>query len=286
VIGIIGILMALTLPAVQSAREAGRRTSCVNNLKNLAIAMQNYHAQFREFPPAAPIHHVEGKPSISWRVIILPFIEESPLYDRIRPLPDGGATDWTYKDMVLPLYKCPSAEPPDADDNEIIEAHYAGVSGAARGEERFDLEDNIGGDVYRNGVMYPDSSVSSAKITDGTTHTLMIGERLYVFRDWMQGATWWGDPLTYLYTEAAKNIRWPINTDQLEHAYVGDMRAPSNANRDVVLNDLYFASKHPGGAQFALADGSVQFLNDRIDISVLQDLATRKGEEIVSGDLY
>jgi prepilin-type processing-associated H-X9-DG protein len=62
---------------------------------------------------------------------------------------------------------------------------------------------------------------------------------------------------------------------------VGDVHAPSNATKDVLLNDLYFASHHPGGAQFALADGSVHFINDTIELSVLQDLATRKGEEVV-----
>ena len=93
-ITIIGILLGLLLPAMQAAREASRRSQCTNNLRQLGIAIQNYHGQFKRFPPGAHMHKQEQQNSISWRVMILPFMEETTLYDQIRPKTDGGATNW------------------------------------------------------------------------------------------------------------------------------------------------------------------------------------------------
>src|SRR4051794_2941556 len=83
VIAIIGILLGILLPAVQAAREASRSASCTNNLKQIGLALQNYHSQYKRFPPAAPLLTKERDPSISWRVMILPFIEQLPLYGQI-----------------------------------------------------------------------------------------------------------------------------------------------------------------------------------------------------------
>src|SRR4051812_42419783 len=94
VIAIIGILVGLLLPAVQSAREAARRNSCSNNLHQLGIAIHNYHDRNRAFPPGAYLHLNEDVSGISWRVLILNEIEESTLYNDVKPLADGGASNW------------------------------------------------------------------------------------------------------------------------------------------------------------------------------------------------
>jgi prepilin-type N-terminal cleavage/methylation domain-containing protein len=282
VIAIIGVLLGILLPAVQAAREAARRSSCINNLRQIGLALQNYHSQYKHFPPGAPLLAKEMDPSIGWRVLILPFLEETAVYEEIAPTPDGGAANWSPQRRAIDVYVCPSNERPVSNGTMLVEAHYAAVSGAYRGNDRMDLEDSICGDIYTNGIFYPNSRIPTSKITDGTSHTLAVGERRCVWRDWMDGATWLGTPPTEICTEAAKNIRFPINADPNVYGYYKfDSTAPAGAKKDVLLNDLYFASRHPGGAHFSIADGSVQFLHDSIDFSLFQDLSTRNGGEVL-----
>ncbi len=286
VIAIIGILVALLLPAVQAAREAARRSQCKNNLKQIGLGLLNYESQQRVLPPGALLHVQQMKPSISWRVLILPFIEQPALYEQINPLKDGGATNWEPSKRVVDTYLCPSTEQPSANGSVEIPSNYAAVSGAFRGDERIDLEKNSCGDIYINGIYYPTSRTRLAKIIDGTSHTLAVGERLYVFRHWMDGAARLGPRRTLNGSQlvcvgATKNIRFPINAHPNEFGHFkGDNQAPAGADKSVLLNDLYFASEHRGGAQFAFADGSVQFLNEDLDFTIYQDLATKAGGEI------
>jgi prepilin-type processing-associated H-X9-DG protein len=123
-------------------------------------------------------------------------------------------------------------------------------------------------------VYYPDSWTKVSEISDGTSKTLAVGERLYTILDWMDGVTWRLSPKV-IYSDAAKNIRFPINADPNTYGYwEKDFQAPIGAPR-IPLNDLYFASRHPGGAHFCMADSSVQFLSETIDLTVFQDLADR-----------
>jgi type II secretory pathway pseudopilin PulG len=284
VIAIVGILLGLLLPAVQAAREAARRSSCTNNLKQIGLALQNYHAQYGHFPAAAPLLARQIDPSISWRVMILPFLEETVVYEEIGPTPDGGATSWKPRGLALDVYLCPSNERPVSNPALQVKAQYAAVSGAYRGNMRMDLEDSFCGDIYTNGIFYPNSRTTISKITDGTSHTLAVGERQYVFRDWMDGATWLGTPPKEICTEASKNVRFPINADQTTYGYyVFDDSAPADAKKEMLLNDLHFASRHAGGAYFCVADGSVHFLSDAIDFTLYQDLSTRNGDEVLQG---
>jgi prepilin-type processing-associated H-X9-DG protein len=284
VIAVIGILLGLLLPAVQSAREAARRSSCTNNLKQIGLALLNYESQHRRFPPSAPLLNVEFDPSISWRVMILPFLEEMPLYQQIGPKRNGGANDWSAQQKALNVFHCASLGIPPGNGEALVMSNYDAVSGAFRGDERINVEDEIGGDIYTNGIFYPNSRTQSEKITDGLSHTLAVGERLYRFHDWMTGAFWSGMPTpTLMFNHAAKNIRHPINADHSVVGYwAGDPNVlPEGATRTLLANDLFFGSKHSGGAQFCLADGSVQFLQETIDFTVYQDLATRRGGEVL-----
>jgi prepilin-type N-terminal cleavage/methylation domain-containing protein/prepilin-type processing-associated H-X9-DG protein len=284
VIAIIGILLGILLPAVQAAREASRSASCTNNLKQIGLALQNYHSQYKRFPPAAPLLTKERDPSISWRVMILPFIEQLPLYGQIGPKPDGGATNWGAQTHAVAGYSCPSLPTPVSDADVLVESHYSAVSGAYRGSDRIDLEDTACGDIYTNGIFYPKSRTTIAEITDGTSHTLAVGERTYIFRDWMVGAEYVGKPPTRICTEASLNIRYPINADHARFGYyIGDSQAPAGA-ATMITNDLFFGSVHPGGAHFCLADGSVHFIRDTIDFPVYQDLSTKNGDEVVQND--
>jgi prepilin-type processing-associated H-X9-DG protein len=291
VIAIVGILLGLLLPAVQAAREAARRSSCTNNLKQIGLALLNYESQHRVFPPSAPLLDREFDPSISWRVIVLPFLEETSLHQQIGPLPNGGAKDWTPQQKALDVFHCPSVGMPPSNGDALVMSNYDAVAGAYRGDQtidprldqRIDLEDEVGGDIYTNGIFYPNSRTKSEKITDGMSHTLAVGERIYRFHDWMTGAFWSGQPPNLMFNHAAKNIRHPINADHSVFGYwSGDPNElPSGAARTMLLNDLFFGSKHSGGAQFCLADGSVQFIQQAIDFNVYQDLATRNGGEVI-----
>jgi prepilin-type N-terminal cleavage/methylation domain-containing protein/prepilin-type processing-associated H-X9-DG protein len=284
VIAIIGLLLGMLLPAIQAAREAARRSSCSNNLKQIGLALQNYHAQLGFFPAGGLLHDIDGRPGISWRVMVLPHIELLPMYQEIGPLPDGGATNWNARMSRIDAFLCPSIALPIINGTVRMQSHYAAVSGAYRGDEFIDLEDNVCGDIYTNGIFYPDSRTKIAKITDGTSHTLAVGERYYTFYDWMEGATWTGTPPTRICTDASKNIRWPINANRnVVGYYKGDFDAPAGAAKTMLLNDLFFASEHSGGAQFCLADGSVQFIRDAIDFTVYQNLATKADDEVIEG---
>ena len=277
VITIISVLVGLLLPAVQAAREASRRTSCGNNLKQLGLALQSYHDQFGAFPPGSRFHETDRMPGISWRVLLLPYIEQAPLYEAISPLPNGGAADWTATYQELRLLSCPSAE---RSPTAAKASHYDSVAGAGRGEHVWDLEDATCGDLALDGVLYPASHTRMAQIVDGTSHTVTIGERIYALTDWMTGASRLGHPPQRICSGASKNVRYPINANHRRFGYfVGDRTAPTGADLSMQFNDVFFGSEHGGGAQFAFADGSVHFLAEDIEFLTLQDLSTIQGGE-------
>jgi prepilin-type processing-associated H-X9-DG protein len=280
VIAIIGVLIGLLLPAIQAARESSRRSQCGNNLKQLGTSIQNYHAQQTRFPPGSRLHRIERRVGLSWRVLVLPHLEQQAIYERINPQPDGGGESAEPEKQSVDAFLCPSASPPDDAANTIKIAHYAGVSGANTNGSILDLEDANCGDIDLNGIFFPESRTRAGQITDGTSNTLAIGERLYSFRSWLSGSTWKGDPPIRICTGASKNVHYPINADPYEFGfYAFDFAAPPTL-RTMLLNELQFASEHPGGAQFVFADGSVHFLNEAVEFNTLQAMATKDGGEI------
>lgn len=286
VITIIGILVALLLPAVQAAREAARRSNCTNNLKQLGLAIQNYHGQQRNFPPGSRLHEIERRVGLSWRVLILPHLELNNIYEDINPLRNGGGENASAQDLRINVFLCPSADPPVDALNTAVASNYAGVSGANDNNDSdysknvMDLEDISCGDIDINGVFFPESNTRISQITDGTSNTLAIGERLYIFRDWLSGSTWRGSPPTKICTGASKNIRYPINADPAKFGYYKFDFDASADQRTMPLNKLQFASEHSGGANFSYADGSVHFLTDSIDFTEFENLATIAGGEV------
>lgn len=297
VITIIGVLIGLLLPAIQAAREASRRASCGNNLRQLGLALHNYAAKNNgELPPGARLHTQESQAGLSWRVLILPELEEQSLYDQIYPTANGGASNWSAQSTALPLLLCPSTPPPTGNSLTLQVSHYSGVSGAGRPDGanvnrfRIPLEQITCGDIYLDGAFFPVGPKIKAKrparlkkITDGTSQTLALGERLYMFRDWMTGAEWLGTPMAVLCNGGSNNIVYPINANHDQFGYFrGDNFAPSGAAKTLRLNELMFGSLHPGGAQFCYADGHVLLLRDELDITVFQDLSTIAGQELAT----
>jgi prepilin-type N-terminal cleavage/methylation domain-containing protein/prepilin-type processing-associated H-X9-DG protein len=284
VVTIIGILTGLLLPAVQAARESARQTTCRNNLKQLATALQLYHAQHGAFPEGARLHARSGFKSIGWHVLVLPHLEQRALYAEISPDAEGGARLHAGNRFVPGLF-CPTAEPPSQDETDLESANYVGVAGAGSAREEWPLEEKVCGIAATDGVLYLRSKVSIAHISDGSSNTLALGERsLYnPNEDWTLGAVWHkpggATTPTSVCTAAAKHVVWSINALESRRVYyVRDLDAPDEL-RKVLNNELAFGSLHPGGAHFAYADASVHFLDEATDLTVYREMATRQGDE-------
>lgn len=162
--------------------------------------------------------------------------------------------------------------------------NYVGVAGSGnQPAHRLDLEDVSCGDLFLDGVLTYERSTLMQQIVDGTSRSLAVGERIYGYAvdQWTYGAKWHGAPLESVCVSSIKNLGYSINANlQQVDYFVRDQSVPPERRR-MVRNDLLFGSAHPHGANFAHADGSVQFLDDAIDFTVLQELASRGGQEIV-----
>jgi prepilin-type N-terminal cleavage/methylation domain-containing protein/prepilin-type processing-associated H-X9-DG protein len=222
VISIIGVLIALLLPAVQAAREAARRAQCTNNLKQVALAMHIAHDASGHFPPAA-IRDREGKPLLSWRVAILPSIEQAALYNKFHlDEPWDSPHNRQLIPYMPPIYACPS------DPAEKGMTHYQVFTGKGAA---FDS---------REGTKLQD-------MTDGTSNTFMVAEGK--------------DP-----------VPWTRPDDIAV--------APEELTREVV------GSRHPGGFNAALCDGSVRFIKMSVNPLVFRALVTCNGGEVISAADY
>jgi len=208
VIAIIGILVALLLPAVQAAREAARRSSCTNNLKQLALSVHNYHDTFRVFPPGflwnSAISDVgERQRTYGWGVMVLPQIEQGSLYDRLDTANRSmrqifvDANERPLLQVPLDVFRCPSdtgsvytgGGPGTTSTNDhnvgngwpVARANYLGVYGYNGDPISIAGNTTIGiwGDSPGDGLFYRNSTTRFSDITDGTSSTLMLGERAY-----------------------------------------------------------------------------------------------------------
>lgn len=278
VISIIGVLVGLLLPAVQSARNSARKMTCSNNLKQLGLGAVGYHAALGTFPPAAPLFPNDNLRGVSWRVLILPYIDESAAYEQIDPV-NGVATNTGR--VHVPSMFCPAVK----NQRSVDYSNYAAVGGAGKVGHVMSLEQNRCGNCFVDGIMFPNSDTAMTEVSDGASNTMLIGERNYVFKGWMDGvAKKGGNNPTRICSGASKNLRNPINADLDQFGYYKFDSSVPTERRTALLNDLHFGSDHEGGAQFAFADGSVHFLSETIDFPLLQGLATKDGGEPLSDD--
>ncbi|QDS90658.1 hypothetical protein EC9_48720 [Rosistilla ulvae] len=292
VIAIIGILVGLLLPAVQAAREAARRMQCSNNMKQLGLAMHNYHDVHLKFPPGGLD---VGGYRIGWPARIFDFIEEGNRIDAMDGLsPNALVTMQPYRFTTAPHYgdnqiftdPMPSFACPSSPLGGTAKA--AGQIGsidqgtlhynANAGSVNYDMVNTSSSsqDYSTSGVIYPKSKVKFAHITDGTSSTILVGECSdrqgwtdSMLNSWGGILPWtWG---YYSYSSGGflqmdnKNLQYPINFEGTTSTNVTPYR-----------------SAHPGGAQFSLCDGSVRFLTETMDYVVLDAMATRARGEVVS----
>lgn len=266
VIAIIAILIALLLPAVQQAREAARRTSCKNNLKQIGLALHNYHDTYSSLPMGM-------NPQIYGPfVAILPNLDQSNLQ---------GLYDFNlyYTDPVnlaainrpLPVFLCPTMTlPRSVPDTPCNEPGGPGSYGASLGTSST-AEDGLFGGYSSFAAPKP---VKIRDITDGTTNTIMIGEFNYRLEDYLWSA--------FSCSAKSGEIRW--GSHRWAPAYPGVALGDTSGDFNVNLsaNRGTWRSDHVGGAQFTLADGSVRFVSENINAGLLDSLATRAGGEVVS----
>lgn len=261
-IAIIGIIVALLLPAVQSAREAARRTDCQSRLKQLALALHNYHGSHRVLPPGSIRSGgtLRRETGWGWGALILPQIEQKPLYDRIdfhRATTDGSNA--ALLATPLTMFRCPSDPGPEAlilraaGNLRLATGNYCGSAGS-RG-------------LASPGALFELSHTRFRDISDGLSNTFLLGERVNQFSTSAGSFTsaWPG--------HLATSSRYlPQSIPHLEVvAFV-----PVNLSRNL---PTCFSSYHPGGAYFAMCDGSVRFVKQTIDVNVYQALGTINGGE-------
>ncbi|MFO0923575.1 MAG: DUF1559 domain-containing protein [Pirellulales bacterium] len=292
VIAIIGILVGLLLPAVQQAREAARRMSCQNNLKQIGLAFHNYADAHKKFPPAWISNNTAttaGEPTIwSWGACILPFIEQAPLYNLVQPgrvridqnFVLGGANSLALK-SPLPSYRCPSDTGPALNDwgstyggddtyNRNLWNGTARTAGATSNYV-------INGDTADSntplmvatfstygpplGIAWQNSGVSFRDITDGTSNTALVGERAWQLRKVPIGAA---NALGFAPAGAGGT-----SLNQQCRACLAVVAIPYWGLNQTVINAAHqsrgYSSQHPGGVQFVLADGAVRFISENID---------------------
>jgi prepilin-type N-terminal cleavage/methylation domain-containing protein/prepilin-type processing-associated H-X9-DG protein len=289
VIAIIGILIALLLPAVQAAREAARRMQCSNNLKQIGLALHNYHDSFRCFPAGSCTPGTTG-----WRlgtamlVVILPYLEQSPVESAYKPC--YGQDYWTFGSVApaaaaasIPAYLCPSqnkwSEFPNRKD-------YFGCSGG-----KTSMNFHFRGHSFVDGVFYTNSFTRIGQITDGTSSTFAVGESVHPHPAGMGpgycvpdvgGPTYWWDGGDSKMDDLAKNNdngRMLLNT----FYPINSVHMPMTLDFE---NDVPYGSRHPGGAHFVYCDGHVGFLSETIDMNIYRYLSTRDGGETVAGTEY
>lgn len=261
VTAIVAVILAIALPAVQSVRESARRSQCRNNLKQFGLAMQAYHESHRCFP----IGNVPGS-NFTAQAQLLPFLDLATLHAEL--MFDVGGTCFSWKAglpadrdpgrIVASVFGCPSdpysgstAAAFSSTSGLHVPTNYLGVSGTSP--------------IEGNGLLYSGSSVRMGELIDGTSSTLMIGER--------------GIPATLDrgWSLCAFGAIGDGEGDNVLSAFEGLTPGDSNG-----LDNEHFWSHHRGGAHFALADGSVKFLNEYLDQSLFTSLASRNGMEVAT----
>jgi prepilin-type N-terminal cleavage/methylation domain-containing protein len=275
VIAIIAILVSLLLPAVQQAREAARRSQCRNNLKQLGLALHNYHDQFNTLPPgwvgvnSAQQADIEGLNGWAWGARLMPNLDQAPLYNQINfSLSVADPVHATVIRMSLPTFRCPSDVGPsewtilsEADGSNLstlATANYVGVFGTTELHACEGVP--LPYQCVSDGAMFHNSRLRFADFTDGLSSTFVFGEhKTDVQLDWH--STWAG----FIPEGEEAAARFLGVCDHTPNS-------PSNHLED-------FASYHIGGAHFTLGDGAVRFISTNIDLGLYQSLATRAGGE-------
>jgi prepilin-type N-terminal cleavage/methylation domain-containing protein/prepilin-type processing-associated H-X9-DG protein len=295
VIAIMAILMGLLVPAVQKVREAAARIQCKNNLKQIGLALHNYHDAQLSFPPGylafGPYSDgaTDTAPGWGWGAFILPYLEQDPLYRQINFSQPVSAS--TVPQAMLKLYLCPNDPTPQAPfavpdpfGSPVVLAAPSSYAACAGGDESSTFGPSGLGVFYRN------SRTRLTDISDGTSQTVMIGERAWANAN----GVWAGAVPGGVILRGRSNPcpgsgagSYPAATLVLAHSHLNN----ATTDTDGGLDD--FSSRHSGGSNFLFADGSVHFIRSipgdnangtyTGDSLAFQALGTRANEDISQG---
>jgi prepilin-type N-terminal cleavage/methylation domain-containing protein len=282
VIGVVAVLVMLLLPAISAARESARRAQCQNNVRQMVLAVQNYHAANRRFPPGRFLGtYGEGADSRawSWMALVLPFAEMQNLHVEGQ-VPRSNLRDSGIAHRAVSLFLCPTAPgnlaQPREDAGNLIgfavgNTTYKGVSGANWGADTAQKLEQVG--QWRNasvrgsfdgladgdGILWRNDSskrLQTKHVNDGLDHTFLVGEDLPQHNIWCS---------------------WPYTNNAYGTCAIPPNNVP--ADRTWQYDSYSFRSAHPGGLNFGMAGGAVKFIPDDIDLAVYRALATRAGGE-------
>jgi prepilin-type N-terminal cleavage/methylation domain-containing protein/prepilin-type processing-associated H-X9-DG protein len=302
VIAIIGILIALLLPAVQKVRDAANRMSCQNNLKQLGLAVHNYHDSFNQLPPA----RVGRDAYASWPILVAPYIEAQNLSNLwnvtqiFQRQTNDLARTTTLKVFFCPSRRQPMTSPPDQNgvDGEDGNGHHEGACGDyaccdGDGKDRNTkdangamispdvIDPNVGDDnPYPHPILSFRSRTGFASITDGLSSTFLIGEK-HVRRGEL-GLAADGDMAYYSgyqFTTAQRSAGWYIDSDH-------NRQNKPIMKPDDAASTIRFGSWHSGICNFVFCDGSVHSIPVNIDIDTLRRLAVRNDGQPIDNGAY
>lgn len=311
VIAIIAILVALLLPAVQQAREAARRSSCKNNLKQIGLALANYHDTHSRFPmgeTGAGISRPGGGRWLgpNWRVSILPQMEQSVVFQKLdfgqslsacRPGLRGANT--LLNGFQMDTFKCPSStapvngsniapSPTNNNTNNTMLIDYVGMSGATP-QGGFPAtgacsgQTGYGGIYCNNGILAVNDSFQVRDVTDGTSNTIIVSEQ-----SGMIGGTrdirsnYYGGWCGHTDSRKAPQMNgspWGSGTTSVRYQ-INSRTAPTGANSTWDANTI-LNSFHTGGIQVALADGSARFISENINMLTLKRLCSKNDGQVI-----
>jgi len=303
VIAIIAVLIALLLPAVQQAREAARRTQCKNQLKQIGLALHNYHDVYTTFPLGS---HPAGGSTASygfgnWKWRILPYLDQAPLFNQ----PVAGI-DWqsgtanatmTFWNAVrVPLYHCPSSALPQtvtsSNNIHVSETHdYVGIMGANSdpgGRDNSNTRYMAGsyGYLYNTGLLMGAECKSIRDCTDGTSNTIIVGEQsgnpwTKIRSDYQSG---WSSGYR---SDRTMTVLNQTNPGAVQHIGCAVVKGAPNPQTLPTDGDqpwepaVPLTSFHSGGVHILLADGSTRFLGDNTDALICRKLAARDDGQVI-----
>lgn len=303
VIAIIGILVALLLPAIQAAREAARRSQCINNLKQLGVAMQNYHDTHGELPPGS-LSCCWG----TWQMFVLPFIEEQTLADMYTHLPTNQPfflNNYRYTSN-LPANNPPirnldvvktriatltcSSDQPQVDGPTGITFHNYVANYGNTNHIGWDHKKGSPAEIlyYGSPFVGDDWNVKHQRIgrfkkmPDGLSKTLLASETVQGQGGDLRGFTWWGWSAGFE-TYYAPNASEPDLLQQLSYCNPTDPNPPCSGQSGADYFRAGARSRHPGGVNAVMCDGSVQFIVNDVDLATWRAASTIKGNEVYSG---
>jgi len=316
VIAIIAVLIALLLPAVQAAREAARRAQCINNLKQIGLAVHMYHDVFKVVPRGSDSHEYTFSPLAR----IFPYLENNALFNAINfdvglrysPASGRGAfvrvENTTVTLTLVRTYLCPS----DGNNEGVFEnqwraSNYVACSGTALVPGQQNLPWNQWSSVL-DGVSFHQSLIGFQAITDGLSNTALMSESLVGFQPSPTGVGPFDVRLFHVMTgttvpplpptearcqitpssiwRGGRNISWALgrlDSALYNHAYLPNDRRPDCLGQ-IQVGWKTARSNHPGGVNLGMCDGSVRFIKDTINPVTWRALATRAGGEVISAD--